>query len=60
MDCSMREASRKEHSTAPKEAFFGPIGTKKRAHIPYIRVFLVCQKWRDFFASQKKVFMLFF
>ena len=30
MDCSLREASRKEQSIAPKIAFFGPIRTKKR------------------------------
>ena len=30
MDCSLREASRKEQSFAPKKAFFGPIRTKKR------------------------------
>ena len=30
MDCSLREASRKEQSIAPRKAFFGPIRTKKR------------------------------
>ena len=30
MDCSLREDSRKEQSIAPKNAFFGPIRTKKR------------------------------
>ena len=30
MDCSLREASRKEQSSVPKSAFFGPIRTKKR------------------------------
>ena len=30
MDCSLREASRKEQSIAPKNAIFGPIRTKKR------------------------------
>ena len=30
MDCSLREASRKEQSIAPKKAFFGPMRTKKR------------------------------
>ena len=29
MDCSLREASRKEQSIAPKNAFFGPIRTRK-------------------------------
>ena len=28
MDCSLREATRKEQSIAPKKAFFGPIRTK--------------------------------
>ena len=30
MDCSLREASRKEQSIALKNAFFGPIRTRKR------------------------------
>ena len=30
MDCSLREASRKEQSIAPKKAFLGPIRTKRR------------------------------
>ena len=30
MDCSLREALRKEQSIAPKNAFFGPIRTRKR------------------------------
>ena len=30
MDCSLREASRKEQSIAPKIAFFAPMRTKKR------------------------------
>ena len=30
MDCSLREASRKERYIVPKKAFFGPMGTKKR------------------------------
>ena len=30
MDCSLREASRKEESIAPKKAFFGPMRTKER------------------------------
>ena len=28
MDCSLRKASRKEQSIAPKNSFFGPIRTK--------------------------------
>ena len=30
MDCSLREASRKEQSITPKKAFFGPMRTKER------------------------------
>ena len=30
MDCSLRKASRKIQSIAPKKAFFGAIRTKKR------------------------------
>ena len=30
MDCSLREASRKEQSIAPKKAFLGPMRTKTR------------------------------
>ena len=30
MDCSLREALRKDQSIAPKKAFFAPIRTKKR------------------------------
>ena len=30
MDCSLREASRKEQSIAPKKAFLGPMRTNKR------------------------------
>ena len=33
MDCSLREASRKEQSFAPKKAFFAPIRTKKRPKV---------------------------
>ena len=31
MGCSLRKASREEQSITPKKAFFGPIGTTKRA-----------------------------
>ena len=30
MDCSLREALRKEQSIAPEKALFGPMRTKKR------------------------------
>ena len=52
MDCSLRKASRKEQSIAPKNAFFAPIGTETRAEIPDIRVLLFFQKLLDFFRSQ--------
>ena len=39
-----------------KMHFVGPIGTKKRAKIPY----MVFQKRLDFFASQRMVFSVFF
>ena len=60
MDCSLREASHKELSSAPKNASFGPIGTTKRAKIRDIRVLLVFHKWLDFCASQRMVFSVFF
>ena len=59
MDCSLRESLRKEHSIAPKNAFFGPIGTKKRAKIPYTRVLLVFEKRFDFLQAKKWFFRCF-
>ena len=47
MDCSLREASRKEQSIAPKN-FFWTHQDHKRAKIPYIRVILVFQKRLEF------------
>ena len=58
--CSLREASRKEQFIAPKNSFFGPIGTKKRAKIPYIRVLLVFQKRLDFLQAKEWFFRVFF
>ena len=55
----MREASRKEKFIAPKNAFFGPIGTKKEAKIPYIRVLLVFQKRLDFLQTNEWLFRCF-
>ena len=59
MDCSLREASRKEQSIAQKNAFFGPIGTAKRAKIPYIRVLLVFEKRLDFLQAKEWFFPCF-
>ena len=59
MDCSMREASHKEQSIAPKDAFFGPIGTRKSAKITYIRVLLVFQKRLDFLQAKEWFFRCF-
>ena len=52
MDCSLREASRKEQSIAPRKAFSGP----SRAKIPYIRVLLVFQKRLDFLQAKEWFF----
>ena len=59
MDCSLRVASRKEQFIAQENAFFGPIRTKRRAKIPYIRVLLVSQKRLDFLQA-KECFSRFF
>ena len=59
MACSLREPSRKEQSIAPKNAFFGPIGTKKRAKILFIRVLLVSQKRLDFVQAKERFFSVF-
>ena len=59
MDCSLREALCMEQSIAPKNAFFGPMGTKKRSEIPYIRVLLVFQKRLDFLQAKERFFRCF-
>ena len=59
MDCSLRDASRKVQSIAPKNAFFGPIRSKQRAQIPYIRVLLVFQKRLDFLQAEEWFFRCF-
>ena len=43
MDCSLREASRKEQSIAPKNAFFGPIRVRKGV-FPCQKVSFSCYK----------------
>ena len=59
MDCSMCEASRKEQSIVPKNGFFGPIRSQKRAQIPYIRALLVFQKRLGFLQAKEWVFRCF-
>ena len=59
MDWSLHEASRSEQSQAAKNAFFGPIGTKERVEIPYIRVLLVFQKWVHFLQAKDLFFSCF-
>ena len=59
MDCSLRRASRKEQSIAPKHAFFGPIRTRKRAGILHMRVLLVFQKRLDFKQAKQCFFWCF-
>ena len=59
MDCSLREALRKEQSIAPKNAFSGHIRTKKRAKIPDIRGLLVFQKRLVFLQAKKLFFRCF-
>ena len=59
MDCSLREATRKEQSIAPQNAFSRPIRMKKRAKIPYIRVLLVFQKRLDFLQAKEWFFRCF-
>ena len=56
MDCSLREASPKEQSIAPKKAFFDPSGPRKGQKIPYIRVLLVFQKRLDFLQAKEWFF----
>ena len=43
MDCSLREALRKEESIAPRNALFGPIRTEKRPNF-LTEEFLWCSK----------------
>ena len=48
MDCSLREASRKKQSIAPKKGIFWTHQDQEKAKIPYIRVLLVFEKRLDF------------
>ena len=56
MDCSLREASRKEQSIAPKEAFVWTHQDHEKAKFPYIRVLLVFQKQLDFLQAKEWFF----
>ena len=59
MDCSLREASRKEQSIAPKKAFFSTHQDQEKAKIPYIRILLVFQKLLDFLQRKEWIFGVF-
>ena len=56
MDCSLREASRKEQSIAPKGTFLWTPQDQGKAKIPYIRVLLVFQKQFDFLQAKEWFF----
>ena len=56
MDCSLREASRKEQSIAPKKSILWTDQDQEKAKIPYIRLFLVFQKRLDFLQAKKWFF----
>ena len=56
MDCSLREASRKEQSIAPKKSIFWTHQDQEKAKIPYIRVLLVFQKRLDFLQAKEWFF----
>ena len=53
MDCSLREASRKEQSIAPQKSIFWTHEDREKAKIPYIRVLLVFQKQLDFLQAKE-------
>ena len=56
MDCSFREASRKEQSIAPNKCIFRTHQDQEKAKIPYIRVLLVFQKRLDFLQAKEWFF----
>ena len=56
MDCSLREASRKEQSIAQKKSIFWTNQDEEKAKIPYIRVLLVFQKRLDFLQAKEWFF----
>ena len=59
MDCSLREALRKEQSIARKTAFFGPIRTNKRPKF-LTSVFFWCLKNSLIFCKPKNGSLMFF
>ena len=59
MDCSMREASRIEQSIAPKNAFFGAIGTHRGENSLHKSFFLVFQKRLDLLQAKEWFFVCF-
>ena len=56
MDCSLREALRKEQSIAPRKSIFRTLQDQEKAQIPYIRVLLVFQKRLDFLQAKEWFF----
>ena len=56
MDCSLRKASRKKQSIAPKKSVFWTHEDQEKAQIPYIRVLLVFQKRLDFLQAKEWFF----
>ena len=56
MDCSLREASRKEQSIAPKKAFFWNHEDQEKAKFPYTRNLLVFQRRLDFLQAKEMFF----
>ena len=56
MDCSLREASRKEQYIAPNKCIFWTHQDQEKAKIPYIRVLLVFQKRLDFLQAKEWFF----
>ena len=56
MDCSLREASRKEQSIVPKKCISWTHQDEEKAKIPYTRVLLVFQKRLDFLQAKEWFF----
>ena len=59
MDCSLREALRKEQSIAPKNAFFSTHQDQEKATTAYTRVLLLFQKQLDFLQAKEWFFWCF-
>ena len=56
MHCSLREALRREQSSAAKNSFLLTHQDHEKAKIPYIRVLLVFQKRLDFLQAKELFF----